>query len=159
MKYAAVMFVGLAIVWFLWSGHTAPFMLMLAGFSCLLVLAVCWRMGILDAEGVPVDLGLRPLWYAPWLIKEVFRANIDVARRVLSHPLQINPATADVPARQRTELGRVIFANSITLTPGTVSLDMRNGTIRVYWLAWQPDALNDVEQMGLRVCRVEGEGE
>ena len=91
-----------------------------------------------------------------WLIKEVFKANLNVARRILSRPLQIDPSVADVPARQKTEVGRVIFANSITLTPGTVSLDIQNGTIRVYWLAWQPDALAGMDEMGRRVCRAEG---
>ena len=94
----------LAIVWFLWSGHTAPFMLTLGGLSCAIVLGVCHRMGILDAEGVPIDLGLGPLWYAPWLIGQVFWSNVDVARRVLSSPLRIAPATADVPA-DRTSCG------------------------------------------------------
>ena len=156
MKYALVLVFILATVWFIWSGHTAPFMLMLGGLSCLIVLWFCGRMGILDPEGVPLHLGLGPLIYAPWLIKEVFKANLNVARRILSRPLQIDPSVADVPARQKTEVGRVIFANSITLTPGTVSLDIQNGTIRVYWLAWQPDALAGMDEMGRRVCRAEG---
>jgi multicomponent Na+:H+ antiporter subunit E len=156
VKYALGMLLLLATIWMLWSGHTEPFMLLLGAVSCLIVLLFCGRMGIVDSEGVPLDIGLRPLAYLPWLVSEVCKANLDVTRRVLSRPVRIDPALTDVHAAQRTELGRVIFANSITLTPGTVSVDVQGKTIRVHWLAAPPEGAESMREMDRRVRRLEG---
>ena len=61
MKHALALWIALAAVWMLWSGHTEPFMLFLGASSCLAVVLFCGRMGILDSETIPVWLGLRPL--------------------------------------------------------------------------------------------------
>ncbi len=159
MKYTLALFVALAVVWMLWSGHTEPFMLGLGVISCLAVVLLCARMGILDAETVPLGLGWRPFTqYLPWLIKEVAKANVDVSLRILHRKMPIQPTMTDVYPTQRTELGRVILANSITLTPGTVSVDMQDRCIRVHALTAagaQEDAAGDMDR---RVTRLEGPG-
>jgi len=63
------------------------------------------------------------------------RSNIDVARRILSPGVPISPKLIEVPASQRTDLGKVIYANSITLTPGTISIRIRDGMILVHALS------------------------
>ena len=78
---------------------------------------------------------LAALRYLGWLTLEVIRSNLDVSRRVLSPRLPISPTLVWVPASQKTELGRVIFANSITLTPGTVSIDVQENEIEVHALS------------------------
>ena len=114
-------------------------------------------MGILDSETVPVWLGVRPFThYAPWLIKEIVKANLDVTGRILHRRMPIQPTMTEVYPTQRTELGRVILANSITLTPGTVSVDMQDRCIRVHSLTAagaEEDASGDMDR---RVSRLEG---
>jgi multicomponent Na+:H+ antiporter subunit E len=126
----------LAAVWWLWSGHTDPFLLGLGALSCLSVVGLCWRMGILDDETVP--LGLRPLRllrYSVWLIREIVLSNLDVTRRILTRELPIRPVVIRVRSRQKSDLGRVIFANSITLTPGTVTISLDGDELTVHALS------------------------
>ena len=131
MSLASVLFG----VWLLLSGHYTPLMLGLGGISTILVVAIAVRMDVVDREGHPVHLGFRILGYWLWLIVQILRANIDVARRVLSPSLRISPRMFKVRATQRSELGRVIFANSITLTPGTVSIELEGTEILVHALS------------------------
>lgn len=159
MRYALALFATLAIIWWSWSGHTEPFILGLGGVSCLVVVFCCARMGILDNETVPVWLGLRPFTrYAPWLVCKIIVANLDVAWRIVQRRMPIEPTMLTVHSTQRTELGRVILANSITLTPGTVSVDLQGQQIRVHALAQAAAAENGASEMDLRVSELEGRG-
>lgn len=158
MKYAISLAAALGIVWMLWSGHTEPFLLALGLISILAVVGICWRMQILDSEAVPIQLGIRPfIQYLPWLLKEIVVANLDVTRRVLAKELPIAPTMIQIQTRQRTDLGRVIFANSITLTPGTVSVTMAGDLITVHALT-PSEAEHDTEcaaDMNRRVVDLE----
>ena len=113
------------------------------------------RMGIVDAEGLPLDLVPGLLRYAPWLFGTVIQANFDVARRILHPRLLITPTVIRVPAEQRTAPGRVSYANSITLTPGTISLEVSDDEIEVHALS--VDAAEDLQsgEMGRRVVALE----
>ncbi len=156
MKYSFTLGITLAAIWMLWSGHLEPLMLVLGGLSCAGTLWLARRMGIVDEEAAPFHLGIRPFTvYAPWLIKEIVRANIDVARRILDPKLPIRPRLICVKASQRTELGRVIYANSITLTPGTVSVDMQGDRIWVHALSLEGAEEDMSGDMDRRVCQLE----
>ncbi len=125
----------LAAFWLLLSGYFRPFLL-LAGLGSVLV--ITWftdrRMRVLDPEGHPVQLGLGALTYWPWLLWEIGKAGWDVTKVILHPDLPISPELIRVPASQRTDLGRVIYANSITLTPGTISVETDEETILVHAL-------------------------
>ena len=125
----------LAVLWMLLSGFFEPLMLGFGAASVALTVWIAHRMDVVDHEGHPIHLGLRAVLYFPWLVWEVFKANWDVAK-VIWHPkLPIQPHTFDTTASQLTEVGRTTYANSITLTPGTVTLDTRpNGTFRIHAL-------------------------
>jgi len=142
--------------WLLLSGYFKPLLLGLGIVSCVLVVIITLRMDAVDEEGVPVHLGWRVLTYWVWLIKEIVKANLDVARRILDPALPISPTVVTVPAPQKTELGQVIYANSITLTPGTVSIRVIDGTILVHAVA--EEMARDLEsgEMARRVSAVEG---
>ena len=90
MKHSIALGTTLFGIWLLWSGHYTPLLLAFGVGSSLFVLLLTRRMNIADEEGAPL-LGLRPLIYAPWLIKEITLANIDVAKRVLDPSLPIDP--------------------------------------------------------------------
>jgi multicomponent Na+:H+ antiporter subunit E len=153
------LFVVLMAVWLLNSGHYTPLMISFGVFSSLFVVFLSWRMGIVDREGLPVHLLPRATVYAPWLFKEIFKANVDVAKRVLT-PFEpaISPRLFDTGVTQKSDLGRVIYANSITLTPGTVSIGVRGSYITVHAIAEEvADGLQQGE-MDRRVTWLEGEG-
>jgi multicomponent Na+:H+ antiporter subunit E len=144
-------------VWFVWSGHTEVLLLSLGLVSCLLVLWLTRRMGIIDAESVPIERIPRLLLYLPWLVWQVVKSNLDVARRILDPRLPIRPLVLRVRAGQRDDLGRVIYANSITLTPGTVSIRVEDDEIEVHALTREAaDGLLD-DEMNRRVTRAMGD--
>jgi multicomponent Na+:H+ antiporter subunit E len=127
--------IALAVFWLLLSGHYTPFLLA-AGLGS--VLAVTWftdrRMRVVDLEGHPTHLSRNALTYWPWLLWEIAKAAWDVTRIILRPGLPISPRLIHVRASQATDLGRVIYANSITLTPGTISVELEDGEILVHAL-------------------------
>ena len=148
--------VTMAAVWLLWSGHFTALLVGLGLCSCVLVAAVSARMGIADGEGHPVHLLGRSILYWPWLLWSIARANVAVARCILHPRLPISPTLIQVRAGQKSALGRVAYANSITLTPGTVSLDVSGDLISVHALtrASAEDLLGGA--MDRRVAAMEG---
>jgi multicomponent Na+:H+ antiporter subunit E len=125
----------LGAFWLLLSGYFTPFLLAMGAASALLV---TWytdrRMNVLDREGHPVHLSLNALTYWPWLIREITTAAWDVTRVILHPRLPISPCLIRVPTSQVTDVGQVIYANSITLTPGTISVEVDDDSILVHAL-------------------------
>lgn len=156
MKHALSLFVVLYGLWLLLSGHWHdPLLLGLGLVSAALTVFVAWRMEGLDHEGVPVRLAARALVYWPWLIWQIALANLQVARCILD-PGRIHPRMAWVPASQKTDLGKVIYANSITLTPGTIAVQVAGGRILVHALEHEGiDALTGGD-MDRRAAWVDG---
>lgn len=156
MKQSLLLGGSLLGVWLLWSGHYTPLLISFGVGSSVMVVLLSRRMEIVDEEGQPFELVPRLISYLPWLVWEIIRANIDVTRRILHPKLPISPTLVEVKASQKTELGQVIYANSITLTPGTISIRIRDGVILVHALSKQgADALLEGE-MDRRVSAVEG---
>jgi len=129
----AVLFLILAISWALWSGHlTDPLLLSFGVASCLFVTHLTRRMDARDAAPTHWTLLARTIPYLPWLVLEILKANLHVTRLILDPRLPIQPQLVRGAAPQKTELGQVIYANSITLTPGTITLDLRNQSVLVH---------------------------
>jgi len=151
------LFVILLLLWLLSSGHYTTLIISFGVFSCALVLVLSLKMEIVDSEGVPIPLFGRGLVYAPWLLWQIFLSNIDVAKRILRPKVDISPQLIEVETSQKTDLGRVIYANSITLTPGTVSIQVHDNRILVHAIA--REVADDLQQgeMDRRVTRLEGQ--
>ena len=159
MLRATSLFVLLYAVWLLLSGHyDEPLLLALGAASSAAVVAIAWRMDLIDHEGHPVHLSWRILFYWPWLLWEIAKANVAVARIILHPALPIAPVMLKAPTSQRSELGQVIYANSITLTPGTVSVDVEESAIHVHCLNRDLAASIESGDMDRRVSKVEGVG-
>ena len=156
MVHAISLYAALLGVWLLLSGFYSPFFLALAVVCCALVVYIARRMDVLDHEAQPAHLTWRFITYLPWLAWQIVLANIDVARRVLAPSLAIDPVMKWLPASQKTDLGLVIYANSITLTPGTVSTDVEGGRIQVHAISAESMAGLESGGMDARVCAVEG---
>ena len=158
MPHAVSLAVVLYLVWLLLSGIFEPLLLALGLLSCLGVVAIAHRMAVIDHEGHPIHLGWKALGYWPWLAGEIVKANLDVARRIVDPGLPISPMVIKVKTSQRSELGQVIYANSITLTPGTVSIDVVGDEITVHAIAAEPAQALESGEMDRRVTAMEGLG-
>ncbi len=145
-------------LWLLLSGHYVPLLLALGALSVAIVVIVALRMDVIDREGHPIHLTAKALLYWPWLLWEIVKANVDVTRRILAPRMPISPTVVHLRASQRSELGRVIYANSITLTPGTVSMDIERDTITVHALTREAAQALRGGDMDRRVTEFEGSG-
>lgn len=156
MRYTLALSVMLCGFWLMNSGYYMPLMLFFMAASVVFVVILCRAMDLVDGESQPLGLTFTIPFYWFWLVKEMVMANIDVARRVWQGPAAISPSVVNVTALQKTDLGIVIFANSITLTPGTVSIDLDGNQITVHALT--KESANDVlgGEMNRRVARLEG---
>lgn len=156
MKRFLPPFLVCAVLWILWSGMLDPLILSFGLISCLLVAALASRMQLIESEPGPLLILIRMLTYLPWLTVQIVKSNIDVARRVWHPQMPVSPTIVTVRASQRTALGLVIHANSITLTPGTLSIDVEPGQIEVHSLA--EELLADLAdgEMDRRVASLEG---
>jgi multicomponent Na+:H+ antiporter subunit E len=143
--------------WLLMSGIMTPLLIGLGVASCILVLIITTRMDIVDHESAPIHLTWRSILYLPWLTWEIIKANIDVARVVLHPKLPISPTLIHVKPTQTSDLALVIYANSITLTPGTISVDVDHGDILVHAITRDAAAGLENGEMDQRVTQVAGE--
>jgi multicomponent Na+:H+ antiporter subunit E len=124
----------LAVAWLLWSGLYKGLLLALGAASCLLVVYLARRMNLLDERIFTLDLLPRILGFWAWLFREVIRSNIEVARVILDPALRMQPQIIEIDAETQTQAGQAILGNCITLTPGTVTLDVYQGRLRVHAL-------------------------
>lgn len=156
MIYLLALSTMLSGFWLINSGHYTPLFYFFMAISVLFVVILCHMMDVVDGESQPLNLTFTvPLYYI-WLIKEVVVANIAVAKCVWMGNDSISPTIITVTAHQKTDIGKVIYANSITLTPGTLSMDLKGDQITVHALTKETaDSLLEGE-MDRRVCRVEG---
>ena len=123
----------LIALWLVLSGHYGALLLSLGAASCALTLFLALRMDRVDGEAVPIAMrAWRWVRYTAWLGVEIVKSNIAVARVLIDPRLPIRPAVFRVEATQRSLLGHVVYANSITLTPGTVSIDLHGDAIDVH---------------------------
>lgn len=123
----------LVTAWLLWSGIYKPLLLGLGTFSCILSVYVAYRLGFFrDSSGLHVIPRLPRYW--GWLMPEIVRSSIDVARIVLDPKLPISPTVVEFEAEPKGPVGQAILGNAITLSPGTVTLDVYDGRLRVHCL-------------------------
>ncbi len=155
MRFAVVAFV-LFGLWLLFSGLYAPLLLVLGVVSSVFVAWIARRMGLLTPE--PDSVWLRPLGclaYIFWLARQVAKANVDVALRILVPSKGISPRVLRVPSTQASDLARTVYANSITLTPGTISIDVDSDVITVHALSREGAEDLAIGEMGERVTALE----
>ena len=156
MRYAICLILSLFGIWLLWSGIYQPLLIILGGLSCIFVAFIAFRLELSDNEGSVLGLAVRMIAYLPWLLWAITKANLDVTARILSPRLRINPEMVEVEAGQKTALGQAIYANSITLTPGTVSVDVRDGRILVHALTHESKEDLTSNEMNRKVSGLEG---
>jgi len=121
-----------------WLALTSSFALgeLLAGAAICLVLSLVLQSYYLRL-GLP-PLGLKRLLffavYVVVLLWQVVKANLDVAYRVIHPRMPINPGIVVIRTRLRSDIAKLVLANSITLTPGTFTLDIIGDKLLIHWI-------------------------
>jgi multicomponent Na+:H+ antiporter subunit E len=121
---AAVIAGTMFLFWLILSGHYTPWLVGSGVVMSIAVAAIALYMGYADAEGHPIGLIVRGMIYWPWLLAEMIKSALGVARLVLDPRLPISPTVVKVKSSQKTAVGLTTYANSITLTPGTISMQV-----------------------------------
>jgi multicomponent Na+:H+ antiporter subunit E len=148
--------VALFAFWVLLSGMFTPFLLAAGAASAVAIALLSRRMEIADREGLPLHLTFAGLTYWPWLVKEILKSGWQVARIIVDPRLPVSPVLVRFKPSQHSTLGLVTHANSITLTPGTVTVEAEHGEFLVHALTQDgADGLAGSE-MDRRVSRFEG---
>lgn len=130
------------VIWLLWSGLYKPLLITLGVLSCLFTLFLAHRMGFFNREVFSLHLIYRLIPFWGWLAVELVKSNLQVARIVLSPKMPISPTVVQLTALTKNPVLEAILGNSITLTPGTVTLDDHEGELLVHCLTRQgADAL------------------
>ena len=124
----------LFLFWVVMSGFFTPFLLTMGVVSAVAILWFAHRMDVVDHEGHPIHLGRSAFSYWPWLIGEIARSALDVSRIIVDPALPISPTMVRVKTSQKTQVGQVTYVNSITLTPGTISVAIAGDEILVHAL-------------------------
>ena len=134
-KHAISLGLSLIVLWLLLSGHYTLLLISFGLLSVMLVVLIALRMDVVDHEGHPLHLNLRALViYWCWLLREIIVSNINVCRLIINPSMPISPTVIALRSSQSTDVARVIFANSITLTPGTVTIDVDGDITEVHAL-------------------------
>lgn len=156
MLRACAFILVLVVFWLGLSGLFIPLILVLGVMSVAAIALLSARAGVVDEEGFPIQLVFNALWYWPWLLWQILLSGLTVARIIVSPSLPASPTLTTVRATQRTVAGRTTYANSITLTPGTVSVGVEGDKIHVHALTTA--GAQDVEEgaMDRMVSRFEG---
>lgn len=153
MTYLPGLLVALGLLWFGLSGETSPLFIALAAISVLLTLLLSARLNVIDRHASPYHRALQLVLYAAWLLVEIVKANIAVIARVLGPRHAIDPVMVRVPVQAKTDLGRALFANSITLTPGTVTVDVEGESLLVHALVRDNASVASFAPMDRRAAR------
>ncbi len=147
----------LAVFWMLLSGYFKPLMLGFGVLSVVIVLVFLRRMDKADEEPMVISIGHRMLRYVVWLFWQIVLSSVQVTRLIWSPTIKLSPSLEKISVQNTREASRVLYANSITLTPGTMSVDLEDGEITVH--ALQKESIDDLKsgEMERKITSIWGE--
>ena len=142
--------------WLALSGHYTPMLVAAGGVSAVLCVLAMIRVRVADAEGEPLELLWGAVTYFPWLMREIAKSAWAVTKIILHPSMPISPTMTVVRASQKTTAGVATYANSITLTPGTITVGVNGNELIVHALV--VEGALDLESGGMdrRVSQFEG---
>lgn len=144
-------------LWLLMSGVYKPLVVGLGVASAVLAALVVTRMER-AAPGARLEAALRPfalLRYLGWLLVEIAKSNWRVTKAIMSPSMPIRQHYFTVPFAQRTEFAQTTFANSITLTPGTVTVEIEEDFFWVHAICYDASDHDALAEMDRQVKRTE----
>ncbi len=132
-KSSALAYTGLMVLlWVVLSGHFTPLLLSFGALSCLFVIYMAWRGDVLIGDIKPEQFFLKVPFYWIWLALEILKSNISTGKAIWTNNFE--PEIFEVKASQKSENGLANYANSITLTPGTVTVLIKGNIFLVHAL-------------------------
>lgn len=146
----------LCVFWLASSGRFEPLFLGSMVVSCAVVIVLSARLRLVDAEGHPVELLPRVIPFWCWLTGRVAQSNLRVARLVLSRRPRISPRVVRCATSQRDDLGRTVHANCVTLTPGTVTVEVGADHLLIHELVASGNASGRALEFERRVAAFVG---
>ncbi len=132
-----ILFSVLYLHWIIWSGKFDAFHLSLGIISSAFVTFMSHGLFI-ERKKVSTKIiaeSIRFIKYVPWLLYQIILSNIHVASLVLSPKMPIEPKIIKYKTKLKSDIALVTFANSITLTPGTITADIIDGEYIVHTLS------------------------
>jgi multicomponent Na+:H+ antiporter subunit E len=144
--------------WLLLSGHFETWLVVSGAVLSVLVVGFCLFKGITDEEGFPIEKLPRALIYWPWLGWQMVLSALNVSRLILHPRLPISPTMVKVDTLQDSAVGLTTYANSITLTPGTISVEVteRGKAIWIHAITRENAEGFADDEMNRRVAWVDG---
>lgn len=149
----------LCALWLLLSGVYKPLVIGFGAASVLLSVYFAQRMN--RADGYVMWLMVRPMrlvFYFIWLLGEIAKATWAVTRVIMAPEAKTRQHLFAVRQSQKSDLGQVIYANSITLTPGTITVETEPDRFIVHALCYGPSDVDDLRDMDRRVSGLESDG-
>ena len=143
-------------LWLMLSGIYKPLIIGFGAFSAIIAVYVGRRMDAVD--GQPVQIDLKPIAfirYNIWLMVQIAKSNWAVTKLILSPKMKLRQHLFHVPFTQKSDLAQTIFANSITLTPGTISIEVEDGTFLVHAIDFDESDMEGLAEMDARVTASE----
>ncbi|MCC2604940.1 Na+/H+ antiporter subunit E [Planctobacterium marinum] len=134
MRHTLSFSMTLAVFWLLMSGHTSLLILSLGLASVLAVLYIVYRLNILDGETHPVGFELKLPRFLSWLLLDLFLSNLLVVKHIWQFKPAISPKLITYTLSQMSDMEKAIYANAISVTPGTISIDLQQDSITVHAL-------------------------
>jgi multicomponent Na+:H+ antiporter subunit E len=152
--YARILILAVLLIaaWVLWSGYLKPLLLGLGALSCLLTVWIVRRMGYFDDENFAFHYDWRLLGFWAWLGREVVVSSFEVARVVLRRRLVVEPKVVNIDGSGLGPVDLALLGNSITLTPGTLTLDVHEDRLLVHALTADGAAALERGEMQRRVA-------
>ena len=146
----------LALLWLLMSGLYKTLILSFGGISVILVIFFTKRMTENDGYELKSQLSIfKTVKYFGWLFIEVVKSNWEVSKILLSQTIEVNQKFVKMPVSQKSDLAKVVFANSITLTPGTVTVEVEDQSFIVHALNVNESSMDDLQNMDEKVTLIE----
>ncbi len=146
IKSSITVFVLLSLVWIALTGTNKSDIIL--GISVSALLSVMFS----NVSSVLSGLKLTPslIVYAPYyiiiLLIEIVKSNVDVASRVISPRLPINPAIVKIKTELKSDIGKLVLANSITLTPGTLTIDVKGDIMYIHCIDTKEKNIEDASK-------------
>lgn len=134
MRYLISLAIVLSLLWLGISGVYKPLLFMLGAGSVVFVVWMSRRMDVVGVEHNPVLYSWRLPIYWLWLLWEIVKSNIEVARAALYPRELVRPSVVRVPMKLDSAVAKVTYANSVTLTPGTVTLLLEDDYLEAHAL-------------------------
>ena len=143
-------------LWLMLSGIYKPMLIGFGIVSVALVMVIVRRMDQVDGDHVRISIKpIQFFFYVLWLFIEIAKSNWRVTKIVLARTMPIRQNLFEVPYSQTSDLGQVIFANSITLTPGTLTIETETGDFLIHALSYDPTDMDALADMDRRVTEIE----